>query len=76
MKDKIKKHQLKRKEKKRKEKQKTSEESFKLGLIFHTRNSWNNRSRFNYKAQFPANLMLEDEITKRIKKFSNKKELH
>jgi hypothetical protein len=62
--------------KKRKEKQKTSEESFKLGLIFHTRNSWNNRSRFNYKAQFPANLMLEDEITKKIKKFSNKKELH
>jgi hypothetical protein len=62
--------------KKRKEKQKTSEESFKLGLIFHTRNSWNNRSRFNYKAQFLANLMLEDEITKKIKKFSNKKELH
>jgi hypothetical protein len=51
----------KRKEKKRKEKQKTSDESFKLGLIFHTRNSWNT---------------MEDEITKKIKKFSNKRKLH
>jgi hypothetical protein len=48
-------------EKKRKEKQKTSDESFKLGLIFHTRNSWNT---------------MEDEITKKIKKFSNKRKLH
>jgi hypothetical protein len=41
-------------------------ESFKVGLISQNHNSWNLRPGFNQEAQFITNLMLKDEIEKKI----------
>jgi hypothetical protein len=40
------------------------DESPKPGLIFQTCNPCNSKFRFNKEAQFPANLILKDEIAK------------
>jgi hypothetical protein len=58
---KLKKYKFKKRKKKA-----NPDESLKPWFISQTHNSWNSRLALNQKAQFSINLMLKDEIEKKL----------